>query len=351
MNNNQHPFVKEGIIAIERDGYPEVLYQMVSTLKNQDIYATLSSNASWDSQCLSVTFNGGLGTSYEGVVERGSSVIMEVKIGRVIEVDVEKRVIVRVNHEMVSGIEHNQVLDLNDDGERWEGDVLQNKPYGWGVLYDAEGCKVYEGFRIGDVSVCYGTQYYSDLEKIEYRGEIFEGKRWGRGLQYDRNGRIVVDGKWLNNNPPEKRIVVTRDSEDNLLLHTLLEEFIVCDSCCNGKEWKFLDLSPLINLKRLQVGNSCFQQVEEFKLTRMNNLERIEIGKESFCEITDYKNPNLHFYLKKCERLRELTIDQNSFHDYTVCEIEDVPSLEVIKMESLNFRYVSHFELKGVLAL
>ena len=107
-------------MAIERDGYPEALYQMVSTLKNQDMYATLSSNASWDSQCLSVTFNGGLGTSYEGVVERDLSVIMEVKIGRVIEVDVEKRAIVRVNHEIVSGIEHNRVLDLSDDGERWE---------------------------------------------------------------------------------------------------------------------------------------------------------------------------------------------------------------------------------------
>ena len=339
-------------MAIERDGYPEALYQMVSTLKNQDMYATLSSNASWDSQCLSVTFNGGLGTSYEGVVERDLSVIMEVKIGRVIEVDVEKRAIVRVNHEIVSGIEHNRVLDLSDDGERWEGDVLQNKPYGWGVLYDTEGCKVYEGFRLGDVSVCYGTQYYSDLETIEYRGEIHEGKRWGRGLQYDRNGRIVFDGEWVNNNPTEKRIVVTRDSEDDLLLHTLLEEFIVCDSCCNGKEWKLFYLSPLLNLKRLQVGNNCFQQVEVFKLIRMNHLERIEIGEECFRERLCEKNPNHHFYLKNCERLRELKMGCWSFSDYSVCEIENVPSLEVIEMgdlneETWNFRYAS-LKLKSV---
>ena len=276
--------------------------------------------------------------------------IMEVKIGRVIEVDVEKRAIVRVNHEIVSGIEHNRVLDLSDDGERWEGDVLQNKPYGWGVLYDTEGCKVYEGFRLGDVSVCYGTQYYSDLETIEYRGEIHEGKRWGRGLQYDRNGRIVFDGEWVNNNPTEKRIVVTRDSEDDLLLHTLLEEFIVCDSCCNGKEWKLFYLSPLLNLKRLQVGNNCFQQVEVFKLIRMNHLERIEIGEECFRERLCEKNPNHHFYLKNCERLRELKMGCWSFSDYSVCEIEDVPSLEVIEMEAHNFRYASQFELKSDLA-
>ena len=58
----------------------------------------------------------------------------------------------------VSGIEHKQVLNLNDDGERWEGDVLEDCPFGWGVLYDSENRKVFEGFRIGDVNVCYGIQ-------------------------------------------------------------------------------------------------------------------------------------------------------------------------------------------------
>ena len=38
----------------------------------------------------------------------------------------------------MSGIEHAQVLDLNDDGERWEGDVLHNQPYGWGMLTQME---------------------------------------------------------------------------------------------------------------------------------------------------------------------------------------------------------------------
>ena len=43
----------------------------------------------------------------------------------------------------MTGIEHAQVLDLSDDGERWEGDVLNNQPYGWGVLYDSENRMVY----------------------------------------------------------------------------------------------------------------------------------------------------------------------------------------------------------------
>ena len=47
-------------------------------------------------------------------------------------------------------------------------------------------------------------------------------------------------------------------------------------------------------------------------------------------------NPNRHFYLKNCERLRELKIGRYSFSDYSVCEIENVPSLEVIEMGELN---------------
>ncbi len=84
----------------------------------------------------------------EGLIEKSHSVVMELCLNRVIEVDVESRGLLRVNGEDVSGIEHNQVLDLNDDGERWEGDVLHNEPYGWGVLYDSENRMAYEGFRL-----------------------------------------------------------------------------------------------------------------------------------------------------------------------------------------------------------
>ena len=38
-------------------------------------------------------------------------------------------------------VEHNRVLDLSDDGDRWDGDVMWNQPFGWGVLYDSENRK------------------------------------------------------------------------------------------------------------------------------------------------------------------------------------------------------------------
>ena len=40
--------------------------------------------------------------------------------------------------------------------------------------------------------------------------------------------------------------------------------------------------------------------------------------------------------MKNCERLRELKMGRYSFSDYDVCEIENVPSLEVIEMGELS---------------
>ena len=106
--------------------------------------------------------NDGLYLYYEGLKEKLHSNVVQFTINGVTEVDVHSHKVLRVK-----GIEHAKVLDLSDDGERWEGDVLDNQPYGWGVYYDSENRMVYEGFRLGDVNVCYGTQYYADIQKVE----------------------------------------------------------------------------------------------------------------------------------------------------------------------------------------
>ena len=78
--------------------------------------------------------------------------------------------------------------------------------------------------------------------------------------------------------------------------------------------------------------------MNEVKFIGLNELERVVIGRNCFTKKKNsYDNdPNRHFYLKNCERLRELKIGCYSFSDYSVCEIENVPSLEVIEMGELN---------------
>ena len=125
------------------------------------------------------------------------------------------------------------------------------------------------------------------------------------------------------------------------------------NNSCNGPEWTALDLSLMPKLLLLQVGNECFENVNKVKLVGLSKLERVVIGQKCFTkEKGGWGNdPNRHFYLKDCERLTELRIGRYSFSDYSVCEIENVPSLEVIEMGELNgdgsnFYYAS-LELKS----
>ena len=127
----------------------------------------------------------------------------------------------------------------------------------------------------------------------------------------------------------------------------------VASYCCYDTELSVLDLSRFVNLRELKVGDECFEYVNEVKLIDLSKLERVVIGKNCFTREKNWygNDSSRHFYLKNCERLRELKIGRWSFSDYSVCEIENVPSLEVIKMgelyeESYNF-YFASLELKS----
>ena len=132
-----------------------------------------------------------------------------------------------------------------------------------------------------------------------------------------------------------------------------MEVMIVDNNACNEKCFTSLALSVFSNLKVFEVGDYSFAFVDEVKLIGLNRLESVVIGENSFTkEKRSWDNdPNRHFYLKNCERVRELKIGCDSFRDYTVCVIENVPSLEVIEMgglnrDSSNFCYAS-LELKS----
>ena len=136
-------------------------------------------------------------------------------------------------------------------------------------------------------------------------------------------------------------------------LNTTVEDIIVDSNACNDESFTALCLTRFVDLRVFAVGNECFENVDEVKLIGLNQLERVVIGKNSFTKHKDWygNDPNRHFYLKNCERLRELKMGCYSFSDYTGCEIENVPSLEVIEMgilnqQSFNFDHAS-LELKS----
>ena len=133
-------------------------------------------------------------------------------------------------------------------------------------------------------------------------------------------------------------------------------ELVIPENRCNMRGKWHLDLSSMKRLKRVIIGNSCFENVDVVRLVGLKCLEQVEIGMNCFSrKSTPYMNPDRHFYLKDCPMIQELRIGSGSFVDYSVCEIESVPSLGVIEMGSVysegnNFFFAS-LELRSTTAI
>ena len=134
-----------------------------------------------------------------------------------------------------------------------------------------------------------------------------------------------------------------------------ITELVVPSNRCNSRKIKMLDFRAFPQLKSIVIGDECFENVNKVKLIGLNQLESVVIGKNCFTKYInkwpESNKPARHFYLKNCERLKEMKMGRYSFSDYSVCDIENVPSLIVIEVgklnePSINFYYAS-LELKS----
>ena len=140
-------------------------------------------------------------------------------------------------------------------------------------------------------------------------------------------------------------------------LDTSVGIIVVKRSSFNDPTFKTMDMTRFVHLSRFVVGDKSCMYVSELKMNGLSELQSVDIGVECFtkCDINYPRSsdPNRHFYLKNCPKLKSLKMGRYSFSDYSVCEIENVDALEVIeigklKKESFNFYYAS-LELKSIL--
>ena len=280
--------------------------------------------------------------AYHGLFELAPSLLLYMYNWRVVLVDVSQRKTLFVKGIDLSEVKHNEIADLNVNGDRWEGDVVNGKPCGWGVFYDRDNHMTYEGFRIDGTNVCYGRSFFGDVGGVEYEGEWCEGRRWWRGTQYDRKGGVLFDGKWLD----DISLIGNARIVGNNFVCNRTERLFVRKNSGNQLEGGILDLSCLTELKELVVSNRSFFFVEEVRVIGLERIESIRIGDECFMQ------PEGRFYLKNCPSLKELRIFGQSFNPYCVCEIEDMEALEIIQIgeqdeRTYNFQNAS-FVLKSV---
>ena len=87
----------------------------------------------------------------------------------------------------------------------------------------------------------------------------------------------------------------------------------------------------LISLKRIEIGNDCFENVSRFVIDGLNELETIIIGNNCFELNWDIRNGG-SYMIMNCDQLREIHIGVGSFYCYESFELKNLPSLISIQL-------------------
>ena len=188
------------------------------------------------------------------------------------------------NEIKLNELKKEDIVDMSDRGDRWEGTSLQGNPFGYGCIYDNDNRLIYNGFIYEGMKVCFGCVFYGDIEIIEYIGNFYENERHGYGLLYDKKGNIIYDGDWYRNKPFELySIRIEKELKENDI-HYCVEELMVCDNCeCDINEMK---LNGFNHLKRIEIGNDSFRYVKSVAIMNCYELQEIITKKFSFWSTT-----------------------------------------------------------------
>ena len=109
-----------------------------------------------------------------------------------------------------------------------------------------------------------------------------------------------------------------------------------------------LKLSGLARLKRIVIGNECFGKVRVFELDGLSELESVVIGENGFW-ISIFERNDGSCRIVNCPKLKSIQIGYESFQDYHSFELNNLPSLQSIDIDSVGFFYAPSFSLTGLI--
>ena len=244
----------------------------------------------------------------------------------------DQKVLKVIGNHQIGGISYNEeqstrvvvegIVDL-DHGSRFEGLVLKDEKEG----------------KIG-IPFGYGL--------IEYEGYWCDDNRFGSGKVYDRYGKLVKECEWYNGIESD---IEDYEGEGSEPMNIGMKHLKLTDNCVLV-DW---DVSWLLNLESIEIGNKCFKSVQTFNIDGLNRLKTIKIGNNSFTHKTkkwgDYKSKSFH--ILNCESLKSIQIGAYSFSDFGgEFELKNLPQLQSIQIgiigrKSYNF-YGSSFVIRGI---
>lgn len=192
-----------------------------------------------------------------------------------------------------------EIIDLDEGGNRWEGQVLDGIPFGWGCHYDGDSSICYKGFRIGNRNVCYGTLYHSHCSSshVYYEGNFCNSLKWGWGSVYDRKDNCLYKGVFFNNTNDFKELSVQSQSLSVENFHTFVENLIISDNSCVALPTFVIESHP--NLRTVIIGALCYSEKHEdetrFTMIDLPQLEIVKIGMQSFEYFTQFTMRSIVF--------------------------------------------------------
>ena len=222
------------------------------------------------------------------------------------------------------------IVDLSDEGNRWEGIALDRKPCGYGEYYNSEGILTYKGFMIDDKCMCCGILYFEDIGTVSYVGTFYKGQRWGKGIQYDRQGHIVYNGIWIADKQAPPILYVKRSNQLSSV-HTQLER-ITIDIIHGDVKPTCIISSYFGHLEYLTFGSSSLLSVTDLQIDNLASLKSLKFGENSFNSWSlSYSNGtsnrsdesgNRRLWIHHCPKLQSITFGRTSFYPANTFQIE-----------------------------
>ena len=179
----------------------------------------------------------------------------------------------------------NMILDLDNDGTRWEGPIIDTYMCGWGTIFDSENDVHYTGFCFDTKKVCYGTEYHPGCQELTmyYQGTLANGRRFGIGALFDRTGKCATRGEWINNSNTQSRdITISADNSNLPTFHSLIEK--VHFLRMSGSTLHTVSFVSLWMLQEIIVESHCMPSVSSplvMELRDLPSLRTFSIGNHS----------------------------------------------------------------------
>ena len=180
-----------------------------------------------------------------------------------------------------SKIEKGTIKILSEDGSRWEGDWYNNKPFGFGSVYDGEDNRIYSGFMFEGKKIGYGTEYFADNHKVDYCGNFINDKRHGWGTTYDRNGNKLYEGEWGYGINQFSSCIIYGNKKYYELINFDVIELIIEDNCFSCFEGDLV-IENIELLQYISIGENSVSNATSFTVRNCKNLCIIDIEDGAF---------------------------------------------------------------------